>query len=305
MIGNNRHSDRTFVSEHICGRLAPSAGHAAALFLSLSRPPALTLARSLTPSRYLVPPLFPFFIAVPPRSRVRIRPIPRSLALSRRSFSFDASLSAALRNHPLRDSLGPRRTAVPCPPWRPASLHSSRSRASPLPIMPSLSLLPCGALYFSLHSLRLSLSPSLPLFLSSSLPLILSALPPPSSLSLSLLPPIPSRSRDSYVVVRHASARVCACTLLVLLARSLRANGRAYADRFNMRCEKRKEKNTGRMYRRRLSPRRVNTLRRMTGACAARALGQWRNFSRFFLLPFCIGPAFRIYLRVCPFHRLG
>lgn len=59
-------------------------------------------------------------------------------------------------------------------------------------------------------------------------------------------------------------------------------------------------KKNGRMYRRRLSPRRVNTRPRVR-ARATRALGQWRNFSRFFLLPFCIGPAFRIYLRVIRF----
>lgn len=47
MIGNNRHSDRTFVSEHICGRLAPSAGHADARLLSLVLPLSPSRAASL------------------------------------------------------------------------------------------------------------------------------------------------------------------------------------------------------------------------------------------------------------------
>lgn len=63
MIGNNRHSDRTFVSEHICGRLAPSAGHADARLLSLVLPLSPSRAASLSLSLALpldiVPPLFP------------------------------------------------------------------------------------------------------------------------------------------------------------------------------------------------------------------------------------------------------
>lgn len=52
MIGNNRHSDRTFVSEHICGRLAPSAGHADARLLALVLPFSPSRPLSLAPSRY-------------------------------------------------------------------------------------------------------------------------------------------------------------------------------------------------------------------------------------------------------------
>lgn len=124
MIGNNRHSDRTFVSEHICGRLAPSAGHADAR--PLSRPPAFTLATSLSLPLDIVPPLFPrvpslFFIPVPSCSLVHVHPMSYSLGLlsrssllsspfpfvsarpplfSRHCSSFHASLSAVVHKPP-------------------------------------------------------------------------------------------------------------------------------------------------------------------------------------------------------------
>lgn len=126
MIGNNRHSDRTFVSEHICGRLAPSAGHADARLLA--RPPVFTLAASLSRSlsisfllsflAYLLSFSTPVFFslahprppyAVPSRSPLALVPPPVSIPvrigassapLSRRCSSFEASLSAAVHNHP-------------------------------------------------------------------------------------------------------------------------------------------------------------------------------------------------------------
>lgn len=126
MIGNNRHSDRTFVSEHICGRLAPSAGHADARLLA--RPPVFTLAASLSRSlsisfllsflAYLLSFSTPVFFslahprppyAVPSRSPLALVPPPVSIPvrigassapLSRRRSSFEASLSAAVHNHP-------------------------------------------------------------------------------------------------------------------------------------------------------------------------------------------------------------
>lgn len=139
MIGNNRHSDRTFVSEHICGRLAPSAEPADARFLSrvLPRHPralsfSLALSRSLSVSGSASLSRAPssLFHSRPAHSLARDHPVPLSAFLPRsspdsprvsllsrpyrpprsplfsprlspRRFSFGASLSSAIRNHPL------------------------------------------------------------------------------------------------------------------------------------------------------------------------------------------------------------
>lgn len=320
MIGNNRHSDRTFVSEHICGRLAPSAGHADARLLA--RPPVFTLAASLSRSlsisfllsflAYLLSFSTPVFFslarprppyAVPSRSPLALVPPPVSIPvrigassapLSRRCSSFEASLSAAVHNHPPACSFGPRRiryTRLAASPPR-ASSHSSRSRPPSLP-----TLRPC---LYSFRNRSLFFSP------------LLSPISPPFSLALSFaLPAVfflrPTLFRPTFMYrlvsgmrdVHHTSARVRTCAPRPSFSRSSRAAGRrACSNRFDTRSWGKKN---GRMYRRRLSPRRVNTPRPRVRARATRALGQWRNFSRFFLLPFCIGPAFRIYLRVIRF----
>lgn len=102
MIGNNRHSDRTFVSEHICIRLALFAVRACSLSPSLS--PSLFLL-SFLPS--LSPTLVLAFTSSPPSrfhpvSRFRFSlscPLFRNVPFCRfSSRNFPLALSRATRN---------------------------------------------------------------------------------------------------------------------------------------------------------------------------------------------------------------
>lgn len=230
-----------------------------------------------------------------PSSRVTIpvRIGASSAPLSRRCSSFEASLSAAVHNHPPAARSVLVEFAARSPLRHRAHLRVLLARAlHPFRRSVSVSIRSETALYFSLL-----FSPP-------------SRLPFPSpSFSLSpcvfFLRPTLFRSTFMYRLasgmrdVHHTSARVRTCAPRPSFSRSSRAAGRrACSNRFDTRSWGKKN---GRMYRRRLSPRRVNTPRPRVRARATRALGQWRNFSRFFLLPFCIGPAFRIYLRVIRF----
>lgn len=87
MIGNNRHSDRTFVSEHICIRLALFAVR------------ACSLSPSLSPSLFLLPflpslsPILPLSLSLAVRSVLLASRSPVSLVrFSRPAFSFESSL---------------------------------------------------------------------------------------------------------------------------------------------------------------------------------------------------------------------
>lgn len=126
MIGNNRHSDRTFVSEHICIRLA----------LFAVRP--CSLSPSLSPSLFLLPFL-------PSLSRFRqpssSRPPVSRFRFSPPSFSFNARASVLLLlSESPSSSLSLSRSLFP-PPSNPAS--SSNQRSGQLsryvhPLVPSL-----------------------------------------------------------------------------------------------------------------------------------------------------------------------
>lgn len=241
MIGNNRHSDRTFVSEHICGRLAPSAGHADARLLA--RPPSFSPSRplSLAPSRYrssslsspyllsfstpaffsLAHPRPPY--AVPSRSllsRSSLLPSPfpfvsarPPLLFSRRCSSFEASLSAAVHNHPPAARSVLVELAARSPPRHRAHLRILLARA--------------------LHPFRRSVSVSirsetaLSIFPSFSLPRLASLFPRPlfRSPPVCFLSPTNAFSLDVYVSpgvwyagrtsYKRAGAYVCAQAVLL------------------------------------------------------------------------------------------
>lgn len=321
MIGNNRHSDRTFVSEHICGRLAPSAGHADARLLA--RPPVFTLAASLSRSlsisfllsflAYLLSFSTPVFFslahprppyAVPSRSPLALVPLLPS------PFPFVSARPPLLSRVvvPLSKPLFPPRYITTLPRLVRSSSNSlyPARRFATARIFAFFSLAP--SIPSDAPSLSLFVPKPLSIFLSSSLPHLASLFPRPLFRSpRCFLSPTNAFSPDVYVSsgvwyagrTSYKRAGAYVCTQAVLLALISRAAGRrACSNRFDTRSWGKKN---GRMYRRRLSPRRVNTPRPRVRARATRALGQWRNFSRFFLLPFCIGPAFRIYLRVIRF----
>lgn len=310
--------ERLFQNTYAAVSLPPPGTPTRAFSLVLPFSPSRPL--SLAPSRYRSSSLSSrtFSLFQPPfssRSLIRVRPMPYPLGLLSRSsllpspFPFVSARPPLLSRVvvPLSKPLFPPRyiTTLPrlvrsssnslCPlaasPPR-ASSHSSRSRPPSLP-----TLRPC---LYSFRNCSLFFSP------------FLSPISPPFSLALFFaLPAVfflrPTLFRSTFMYrlvsgmrdVHHTSARVRTCAPRPSFSRSSRAAGRrACSNRFDTRSWGKKN---GRMYRRRLSPRRVNTPRPRVRARATRALGQWRNFSRFFLLPFCIGPAFRIYLRVIRF----
>ena len=121
MIGNNRHSDRTFVSEHICIRLALFAARACSFSPSLS--PSLFLL-SFLPS--LSPTLVLAFTSSPPsrfHPRISLPLFPVLPSLSKRTvlpFLFPKLPSCSLsrehlfprsRSSFLVEPSGPRRSA--------------------------------------------------------------------------------------------------------------------------------------------------------------------------------------------------
>lgn len=312
--------ERLFQNTYAAVSLPPPGTPTRAFSLVLPFSPSRPL--SLAPSRYRSSSLSSrtFSLFQPPfssRSLIRVRPMPYPLGLlsrssllsrlsipvrigassaplSRRCSSFEASLSAAVHNHP--------------PAAR--SVLVEFAARSPLRHRAHLRILLARALHPFRRSVPVSIRSEtlLSIFLSSSLPHLASLFPRPLFRSpRCFLSPTNAFSPDVYVSsgvwyagrTSYKRAGAYVCTQAVLLALVSRAAGRrACSNRFDTRSWGKKN---GRMYRRRLSPRRVNTPRPRVRARATRALGQWRNFSRFFLLPFCIGPAFRIYLRVIRF----
>lgn len=333
MIGNNRHSDRTFVSEHICGRLAPSAGSADARFLSRilprSPPRALRLARSFpfpldiwfrlsfpraflsfSPSSCSLPVPHSLSLAhplslplVPPALVARLtsrrssprpyRPPRFPLASPRLASSFlfrSLSFQRGPRNHPLATRSVLVASAPRQPPRRvhlrillARALHPLFDAASPLSVRLA------AALHFSLP---LAPSPPFPrVFFARGRFLFLR---PTGSLARSLYIAL-SLVCGTYIM------RGCVCVRTrsapaVLLASVPRGRTRVCTDRFDTRSRKK----NGRMYRRRLSPPRVNTCRgggcaRTRHACTGSVEELLPLLSTFF---FVSAGAFRIYSRV-------
>lgn len=246
MIGNNRHSDRTFVSEHICGRLAPSAGHADARLLA--RPPVFTLAASLSRSlsisfllsflAYLLSFSTPVFFslarprppyAVPSRSPLALVPPPVS------PFPFVSARPPLLSRVvvPLSKPLFPPRYITTLP--RLVSVLVEFAARSPLRHRAHLRILLARALHPFRRSVSVSIRSETALYFS----LLFS---PPSRLpfpspSFSLSPCVfflrPTLFRPTFMYrlasgmrdVHHTSARVRTCAPRPSFSRSSRAAG--------------------------------------------------------------------------------
>lgn len=325
MIGNNRHSDRTFVSEHICGRLAPSAEPADARFLSrvLPRHPralsfSLALSRSLSVSGSASLSRAPSSL-FHPRPAHSLAP-DHPLSLSRRSSrarrpTLLASLSSLVRivRRVLRSSRLVVSLSEPLFPARYVTTLSRLARSSSnRPRQPSPT-----AYIFTFFSLALSTPfPRRSAVVSVRLVATLYFCITPSR----VLPPVPPRlfrsqafsfsdqqalSPVAYTLlgVWYAGrtscegARVCAREHAPRpsLSRPFCVGGRVCADRFDTRSRKKKWADVSSA---------LVTAACKYGGCAHAPRVHWvsggTSPASFYFL-FCIGSAFRIYSRVIRF----